>query len=171
MAPECQARQTLPAGNPFIFNMTLDNRNGFLTFMSRWKNLIQYIPMSDLGKLFHAIGTQRPRDEIQEIFNSVNPIWQEKISTCSQAGLASQIALIESEDKEASSIACLSASVQMAVSLTFNELPTTQKDKVYDEIAAMNGISENCLEWGKEHAFDNILLFVDALEKTINPSE
>ncbi|MBX3720095.1 MAG: leucine-rich repeat domain-containing protein [Parachlamydiales bacterium] len=168
---QCSNNQSLIGGNPFIFNMNSSNRSSFQALKFRWKHLIQCSPESDLGKLFYAIGTQKPLNEIKKIITSMNPTWQENIINCSNEGIAQEIALIKSGDQEALFIARLSASIQMAVSRTFSDLPPAQKDKIYDEIAAMNGISENCAEWGKEHAFDNILLFVDALEKTLNPSE
>lgn len=168
---QCSDNPSLLGGNPFIFNMNSSNRSSFQALQFRWKHLIQCSPESDLGKLFYAIGTQKPLNEIKKIFASINPTWQENIINCSNEGIAHEIALIKSEDQEALFIARLSASIQMAVSRIFSDLPPEQKDKIYLEIARMNGVAEDCVEWGKEHAFDNILLFVDTLERTLNPSE
>ncbi|MBS0653567.1 MAG: leucine-rich repeat domain-containing protein [Verrucomicrobia bacterium] len=154
-------------GNPYIFNMDSNKREHFPAFKAHWEQFIQYSPESTLGKLFHAIGAQKSFEEISKIFASINPIWQEKITECSTEGTASEIASIESEDREALFIARLSASLQMAVSRILSDLPPAQKDKVYHEIARMNGVTENCIEWGKKHAFDHVLIFVDALEKTL----
>lgn len=154
-------------GNPYIFNMDSSKREHFPAFKAPWEQFIQYSPESTLGKLFHAIGSEQPLDQICEIHSSVNPIWQEKISACSNEGAASVMPSIESEDRSAMITARLSASVQMALSRMFSELPSAQKDKVYHEIARMNGVIENRLAWGKEHAFDHVLIFVDAMEKTL----
>lgn len=156
-------------GNPYLFTLRLGGckQERLQDLRDRLVQFKQYSPESTLGKLFQAIGAQKSLEEISEILASINPTWQEKITSCSIESIASVIASIQSEDQDALFIARLSASAQTAAKRMFSELPSAQKDKVYHEIARMNGVIEDPLSWGKEHAFDHALIFVDALEKTL----
>ncbi len=158
-------------GNPlmFIFNMELKHITDLKPILAHYQKFMDYPTESSLGNLFKLIASNEDPVNILNTFDELDPALKQKIvelvgvAPMSAAASSSSATIDESFFTD---IPRLGDAVRRATFAMFDHLSPDQKNSVYTKIWELAGSPETDSPtiWGENHAFDEMLRFVDALE-------
>ncbi len=152
--------------NPWIFisDQELAKGPSIATFLQQNKEFAEYPTQSSLGNLFKLIARGEDAATIQNTFEELDSELQSKIIELANANVLVPVAASSNWTPSAdenlfTDMPRLSRAVKKATMERFESLIPELKTCVYREIEKLAGEPKNA-----QHAFDNMLRFVDALE-------
>jgi len=155
------------------------------TYAAHLTKLKKYAPLSPLAILFRTISLNQPIETIQQAYRHLSVEMQQRItamvaqetmldhqtalsSSVSDASSSSASSSIESSIDLFDDMSLFARSVRRSAYGLYDSLGQDQKDLVHHHIWDLAGRPEtDDPDWGKNHVFDHVLRFTDALELAI----
>jgi len=152
------------------------------TYLDLLEPLKKYTPQSPLATLFHAIIFNKSAETIQQAYAQLSPEMQQRIAelanpdpnssgsaqstAASSSAASSSSGPSPSQDSLFTDMGLFARSVRKATYALYDSLGLDQKNLVHYHIWDLAGRPEtDDPQWGEHHAFDDVLRFVDALER------
>ncbi len=160
--------------NPWMFmsDQKLAKKPSLAAFLRLNKEFMEYPTQSSLGNLFKLIARNEDAAAIQNTFEELDAELQNRIKDLANAEVLIPVAASSNwtpntDENFFSNISRLSRAVKKATFEKFWSLSQVMQSLVYNKIRELAGNPKtvNPLKWDEDHAFENILRFVDALEE------
>ncbi len=157
----------------FSFDQELSTAQNSTILHNRYQEFLNYPTQSYLGNLCKLIGSNQDPVDIQNAFEELDPALQQKIAEFASFILTPTSAASSSSDAAPiheelfADIPLLARAVRGVTLEMFEVLSTEQRISVHRKIWEFAGSPEtdNPSNWGEQHAFDNTLRLIDALEE------